>query len=231
MENTKIYPNLRRTLWGVGYLLFQQLALPSIITMVFYLANLPMDASRLNLLYYTINFAALVAIFWRFLVDSLQHAMQDIGNVLIPAVVYFCLSRLASNVVDVGIYFLFPDFFNVNDANIATMAQDAFPMWAFSAIVLVPIAEELLFRGTLMGGFYPKHKVLGWIVSVLAFCLVHVIGYIGAYPWDILLICFVQYLPISICLAAAYHKSGNIFAPILIHAAINALATISMAMM
>ena len=231
MENTKIYPNLRLTLWGVGYLLFQMLALPTVLTVVFYLADLPLDESRLHLLYYIVNFAALVAIFWRFLVDSLQQAAKNIGAVLIPAAVCFFSCRLASRVMDIGIYYLFPDFFNVNDANIATMAQGAFPMWAFSTVVLVPIAEELVFRGALLGGFYPKHKVLGWIVSALAFCLVHMVGYIGIYSWDILLIGAVQYLPASICLAAAYHKSGNIFAPILIHAATNAIAMVSIALM
>lgn len=231
MEKASVFPNQRLTLWAIGYLLFQMLALPTILTLVFFLANLPLDNSRLNFLYYIVNFTAMVVISWRFLEDSLRHALQDIGNVLITAVVGFFAYRFSSTLVDLGIYYLFPNFSNVNDANIAAMAQDQLPLWALATIVLVPPVEELIFRGALFGGIYRHNKILGWIVSVLGFALVHTVGYIGQYSWNTLLICTVQYLPAGICLAAAYRKSGNILAPILIHAAVNSIAILSLALL
>ena len=66
------------------------------------------------------------------------------------------------------------------------------------------------------------------MVSVVGFCLLHVMGYVGYYPWDVLLISAVQYLPAGICFAAAYRYSGNIFSSILIHAALNFIALLSM---
>jgi membrane protease YdiL (CAAX protease family) len=61
----------------------------------------------------------------------------------------------------------------------------------------------------------------------VGFCLLHIISYVNYYPWDMLLICAIQYLPASICFAAAYRYSGNILSPIMIHAAINLIATVS----
>ena len=230
MNKVTLYPDKRLTAWGFRYLLFQLLVLPMVLNWLNLLLSLPLDESKINLLYYTINFAVLVAIFWRFLGASLQHAQEYLSHVLVAAVVGFFLARFSSTVLDLAIYAIFPDFFNVNDANIATMAQSQMPMWAFATIVLVPPVEELLFRGALFGGLYSRSKVLAWVVSVLSFSLVHVLGYVGVYTWDVLLICFVQYLPAGIFLADAYRRSGNILAPIAIHTVVNASAMISMAM-
>ena len=229
MKNITIAPNSRLTQWGVRYLLFQLLVLPYFFDWLFLILNLPLDDLKRNLLYYTINFAALVGIFWKFLQASIQHALQNIGTVLIPTAICFLAYRLSSTLLDLGIYTLFPDFYNVNDSNINTAVQGQLPMWAFGAIVLVPPAEELIFRGALFGGLYSKNKILAWVVSVVGFCLLHIISYVNYYSWDVLLISAIQYLPGSICLAAAYRYSGNILSPIMIHAAINLIATLSIA--
>ena len=229
MKTITIAPDKRLAQWGVRYLLFQLLVLPYFLDWLFLIFDLPLDSGKLNLLYYAINFAALVGIFWRFLQASLQHALQNIGTVLIPTAICFLAYRLSSTLLDLSIYALFPDFFNVNDYNISAMVREQLPMWAFGTIVLVPPAEELLFRGTLFGGLYNRSKILAWMLSVVSFALIHTAGYVGYYPWDLLLICTLQYLPAGICFAAAYRYCGNIFAPILIHAAVNALGILTMA--
>ena len=53
-------------------------------------------------------------------------------------------------------------------------------------------------------------------------------GYLSAYPVHHLLLAFLQYLPAGLVLAWAYRKSGSIFSPILIHAAVNTLALLSL---
>ena len=228
MKTITIAPDRRLTQWGVRYLLFQLFVLPYFLDLLVTGLNLPIDSLRFNLLYYTINFAVLVGIFWRFLQASLQHALENLGQVLIPTAICFLAYRLSSTLLDLGIHWLFPDFDNVNDVNITAMAQGQLPMWGFAAILLVPPAEELIFRGALFGGLYSKNKILAWVVSVVGFCLLHVMGYVGYYPWDVLLISAVQYLPAGICFAAAYRYSGNIFSSILIHAALNFIALLSM---
>ena len=231
MKPTTLFPNKNRTAWGFRYFLFQLLVLPLLIGWLDRALNLGLDESRLNLLYYTINFAVLVAIFWRFLEDSFRSAVENLSLVLITALVGFLAYRFSSSVLGILTYYIYPDFQSVNDQNIAEMAQGQLPMWAFATVVLVPTAEELLFRGVLFGGLYSRSKILAWVLSVVGFSLVHVIGYVGYYSWDLLLICGVQYLPAGICFAYAYHHSGNIYTPILMHTAVNALGILAMAVM
>ena len=51
-----------------------------------------------------------------------------------------------------------------------------------------------------------------------------VLGYIGSESVTTLVLCFVQYLPAGLCLAWTYTKADNIFAPIVVHALVNAIA-------
>lgn len=82
----------------------------------------------------------------------------------------------------------------------------------FLVIVLVPISEELLFRGFIyrnLKAFFP-----GWwpaIMSSLIFAVMH-------FNWLSLLPLFL--LGVWLCLS--YEKTGNIFAPIIVHGLFNA---------
>ena len=53
-------------------------------------------------------------------------------------------------------------------------------------------------------------------------------GYFGVYTPMQLLISFLSYLPAGFCLGWAYEKADTIFAPILIHAAVNAIGIYGM---
>ena len=55
-----------------------------------------------------------------------------------------------------------------------------------------------------------------------AFSLAHIVGYLGSYSLREMVVCFLQYLPAGLCLAWSYTKSDTIFAPIVIHALVNA---------
>ena len=95
----------------------------------------------------------------------------------------------------------------------------------FLAIVLmVPIAEELLFRGVLFRAVYDRSGLGAWICSVFSFAAVHVIGYIGQYDWILFSLAFAQYIPAGIALCFAYRRSGTIVAPMIMHMFINLLA-------
>ena len=88
-------------------------------------------------------------------------------------------------------------------------------------VVLVPPAEECLFRGLIFRSLYKKSHWAAYILSILAFAVIHIIGYIGQYSPLELVMAFLQYLPAGLCLAWSCVRSETIYAPILIHAAIN----------
>ena len=121
-----------------------------------------------------------------------------------------------------------PDFFNVNDSAISTMVDQNTDLMAIGTILLAPVAEELFYRGLIFRGFYNKKPILGYLVSTLAFASLHVVGYIGLYSPLHLLLCLLQYIPAGICLGWAYAKTDCIFAPILMHIAINQIGILSM---
>ena len=92
-------------------------------------------------------------------------------------------------------------------------------------VLLVPVAEEALYRGLLFQGFQRKSRLLAYCLSTLIFAGLHVVGYIGSADLITLCLCFAQYLPAGITLAWAYEKADTIAAPMLMHMIINLIGT------
>ena len=212
--------NRREMLLGFLYLAFQQLFLPSLLVRIC-ARFFPLNAAWLNFVYYAINFIVIVVVFHRFLLESLDVALGRKLWILRCLVLGFCGYFAISNIWGSILNYYFPGFSNVNDDSIGMMLrQDMIPM-VIGTVLLVPIAEETLFRGLIFRGLYKKSKVLAFLVSVAAFSAIHVIGYIGSYDAVTLLVCFTQYFPASICLAWVYAESDTIISPILMHTLIN----------
>ena len=131
--------------------------------------------------------------------------------------VYFLGSWLCSQIA----YILRPDFVNLNDQSIAGMLKNSYWLMGIGTVLLVPMAEETLFRGLIFHGLYSKNKALAFAVSTMAFAAVHVISFIGKYDASLLLLSLLQYVPAGICLAFAYAKTGTVWTPIIMHTAIN----------
>ena len=94
--------------------------------------------------------------------------------------------------------------------------------------VLVPVTEETLFRGLIFRTLYDRSPVCAYLASIVAFSLIHVMGYVGKTDPVILLLSFLQYLPAGLCLCLTYRYSGTLLSSIVLHAAINAAAILTM---
>ena len=99
---------------------------------------------------------------------------------------------------------------------------------AFCTVLLVPITEELLYRGIFFGGLYNRSRIGAFILSTAVFSLVHVAAYAGTVPPLTMFLCFLQYIPAGIALAWAWTRSGSILSPILMHMVINAIGIFAM---
>lgn len=85
--------------------------------------------------------------------------------------------------------------------------------YALSAIVAVPVAEEVLFRGVLYAWLRQCGWIgLAWFASALLFALVHMN-----------LLAFLPLLAVALTLTWLYERTGNLHAPILAHAVFNAM--------
>ena len=215
-------------LWGWVYLAFEFLFLPTILQLVSFSLFPGISDAEFNFLYYFVNFLATILIFHSFLSRNLGVAkgkLLQVGlYVLLGLVIYWTSNLVMSELT----FRIMPDFYNVNDAGIAAMSQEAFLLMAIGTVLLVPVAEESLFRGLLFRGIYGKSRWAAYAVSALCFCLPHVSVYIGSYDLSLLAMCFIQYLPAGLMLAWSYEKSNTILTPIIIHTIINAIGIYSM---
>lgn len=207
---------------GWFYLAFEALCLPVLLSILNTLLSHPMTAAEINFTYFGLNFLASLWIFRRFLVKNAaqasNHPAYFFQAVILGLVAYFASSWAVGCLID----FISPTYSNANDASIAAMAGSSYFLMAVGTVVLVPLAEECLYRGLIFRTIYAASRPAAYIVSILVFAGVHIVSYITVYSPLELLLSFLQYLPAGLWLAWAYTKSDSIFAPILIHTIINA---------
>ena len=228
MKTTIILASPKERGWGWGYLASQCVFLPYLLALVILLLRVEISSAVYNFLYFSVNFLSVLVIFHRFLLDSLKDAMKRLPWVLLTAAVFSGIYEAANVLLTLLLSALGLSVSNVNDASITAMTQENFLLMAIGTVFLVPVAEECLHRAAVFGSLRFRHPVAAYLVSTALFCLIHISGYWGSYPLPTLLLCFVQYVPAGLCLAAAYEVSGSIFAPILIHTAVNALGMLAM---
>lgn len=228
MKNLTISLTRSEMIAGWIYLVVQLLILPIILSVINALLGFPLDNLQANVVLFAVNLLSILLIFHKFLWQSFKQLLKKPGTVLGTAVIGLVVYWFANFVVGLVLFILFPYFSNVNDSNIADMAQDNFGLILLSTVLLVPIAEEALYRGLLFGSLYQKSKVLGYLISTVVFCFIHVFGYIGLYSWDMLAISFVTYIPAGLCLSWAYAKSDCFFTPVLMHTIINAMGVFAL---
>lgn len=211
----------QETIGGFCYLAFQILCLPLVLNWLNDRIPHPLNSAELNFVFYLVNFIAVLLIFHDYLSRALTHVFQHpilfCEAVILGFVAYYALSWLTTNVVGI----LVPGFANYNDEAISAMYRSNRLLILVGTVILVPLAEESLFRGLIFRNLYGKSPWAAYIVSILAFAMLHIIGYLGTYSALEILMAFLQYLPAGLCLAWAYIRGGTIFAPIIIHGAIN----------
>ncbi len=214
-------PSGQETAWGLCYLIFQMLLLPSVLFWINDQLPKALSDTELNFLFYLVNFIAILLIFHNFLERSLNQLFQHPIEALQAAVLGFVAYYACFYVMEWLIGLLRPGYTNYNDDSIAALSQGNFFLMSIGTVVLVPVTEECLYRGLIFRNLYHKSRWAGYCISIAAFSCLHLLGYIGIYSPADLVIAFLQYLPAGLWLAWSYIKGNTIFVPILIHAAVN----------
>lgn len=211
------------TICGWIYFVFYLFLLPSILTACNAMLRRPLSEAELNFAYFFLNFLVILWIFHDFLGDSFRqvtrHPVLTLEAVILGAVAYFACQWAAEQIIS----WLAPDFSNANDASIATLLRGNSFLMTLGTVVLVPPVEECMYRGLIFRKLYGFNKWAAYAISIAAFALVHILGFLGSYSPLELCLAVLQYLPAGVCLAWAYVRGGTIFAPIFIHAIVNAV--------
>lgn len=228
MNKLSIHLTKRELLLGWLYYPIQLLVLPFLVTLINMLAGNFLGEAALNFVYFGSNFIVVTLIFSHLLIENGKNALEApglcIGSALLGLGLYWGLSYA----VQVFILMVDPDFFNVNDASIGVMVQENFALTAIGTVLLVPVAEEALYRGLIFGSFYKRKPLAAYLISTCIFASVHVVGYIGSFEPMQLALCFLQYLPAGIALGWAYARADSIWSPILMHITINLIGVVAM---
>ena len=223
-SNLSISLTGREVAAGWVYLAFEVLLLPYLLGVLNRHLAHPMSNAELNFAYFGLNFLACLWIFHDFLGRNAammsKYPIYFFQAVVLGLAAYYACTWGVNQVIRL----IDPDFVNANDASIAAMMGSGRFLMTVGTVVLVPLAEECLFRGLIFRNIYPTSRWAAYLVSIAVFAAVHIVGYITSYSPLGLLLCFLQYLPAGLCLAWAYTKADTIFAPILVHTVINALA-------
>jgi len=215
------YLTSQETISGFVYLAFQFLVLSQFLYWCNGQMSHTLNEAELNFVFYMINFMAMLLIFHDFLGRSARQASQHPAYfcqaVILGFVAYYACRYVTTELVQL----LVPSFTNYNDAAIAEMRRGNSFLMLIGTVVLVPPFEECIYRGLIFRNLYGKSRWAAYLVSMLVFAIIHIIGYIGQYSALELVMAVLQYLPAGLCLAWSYAKADTIFAPIVIHAAVN----------
>jgi membrane protease YdiL (CAAX protease family) len=208
---------------GWCYFPFYVALLSLILSYFLALFEIPVSQTDFSIACVLIHFSITLLLFHRFLFRSLRAVPHSfwafVQAVILGFVFYFALNWLYSAVL----MQLVPDLQNPNNDAVAVMADTRYHATLLCAVLLAPLTEETLVRGLLFGSIARRYRVLAYVVSMLVFAALHTWQFIGTVPLHTLLIAALQYLPAGLALGWTYEKAGNIWAPYLVHAAINAL--------
>ena len=209
---------------GFLYMAFSLIALPWLLEEGNSYLSAPLSQGKINFLYYFLNFAVMVWLCRKFLTQSLKFALKLPFPVIWYGILGYLGSKALGELLGILTLLIYPNFSNVNDATVISMLREDSQLIIWGTVFLVPVVEELFFRGLIFRNLASRNHVAAYLVSMALFSLIHVAGYIGAYSPLHLLLCFLQYLPASFCLCWCYCQTGTIITPIIMHALTNAMS-------
>ena len=221
MKNQLPAMNKKESRFGFIFLFLQFLVIPLLVEIINLFLHRAMSQTLQQFLCFALSFLFACAIFHNYLLTAVKQLSQRSPKLLLYIFLYLGLYYTCTVLVNLLIFFVDPGFSNANDTALGIMFKDHFTIMAIGTVILVPPVEEILYRGVLFGKLYTLSPFLGYLISTIIFSAIHVIGYVGTVPAHRLLLCFLQYVPAGFFLSRVFVKTGNIFAPIIMHAIIN----------
>ena len=169
--------------------------------------------------YYYVMAVLTMVVFWSFL--------KNAGRILLRFLPENLLALITGFVGGIILKFLFGLLpWPLEDPNPVSWAEQ----YAYSpaatvliVVILIPVVEEVLFRGLLFGALRKRSRTAAWLASAVLFAVYSVWTFAVAYGDVRYLILALQYLPMSLALTWCYDRGGSIWSPILLHAIFHAI--------
>ena len=222
-----IAPSRKELLWGLLCWFAFMVGFPLLFGAMGIFAE---DSLRANFLYnLTVSvssFALVLLVFRNFLFRSRLPFYMLLITCLFGFIANMGLESLNNILLALLYPFLQEDPTNLNQEAVNSFLNNYTGYMLLDVILLAPIVEELLFRGTIFGPLCRRSPLWAYIVSIAAFATLHVVGSIGVQHWTVILFSFLQYLPGGFVLCWSYQRSQSIWAPIALHGIMNLYSSI-----
>lgn len=175
----------------------------------------------LNLIYFLLNFTAVLVIFHRFLWESRTPVQNCFGRMMLTVLIGLGVYLAATNTLSLlyAALDITPQNLN-NDAVNLLLESYPLPM-ILCTVVLAPVTEECLFRGVLFGPLCRRCPWAAYVLSAGMFAGIHVVPAIGLLPALDVALCFLLYVPAGLALCWVYQKTRSIWASITLHTIVN----------
>ena len=207
---------------GWCYLPFYLVLLSAMIQFAAAALHLTLSAITVNVIYFSVNLLFVLLVFRNFLLQRFFGA--GFWNFVQTLILGFVLYYAGTWVIQLLESRLAGDFVIYNNETVTELISTNRYVMLAASVIFAPIVEETLVRGVVFGTIRPASRVLAYIVSALLFTLMHNWQYFGLHPFVSILLSCLPYLPASVALAWVYEKGGTIWAPITLHALINAMS-------
>lgn len=207
---------------GFCYLPFFVVLLSMGIQWLSGLLGLNLTELQLNVCYFVLNCIFVWIIFHNFLLRSFR-AIR-FWELVQAIILGFCLYYAGNFAFGWVVTALKLELISYNDQTVLTLISQNRLVMLVCSVAIAPVVEETLVRGLLFGTIRRKSRIAAYAVSMVFFAMVHVWQYLLVYDVGSVLLAAVQYLPAGIALSWTYEKSNTIWAPIFLHAAINAIS-------
>jgi len=172
-----------------------------------------------NVLYYALLFTLALLLFWSFLKKDFLELMNWLPENLFGVVVGLLLAG--------GLHLLAGRLpFPVADPIGAQYAAEyaAAPVPTLTLVVLlIPLVEEVLFRGLIFGNLRGYSHPLAYLVCIPLYALAQVWRYALDFSDPRYLLLGLLYLPMSAALTWCYDNGGSVWSGVALHAGLNAL--------
>lgn len=169
--------------------------------------------------YYCIMGVLTVAVFWSFL----KNGVTILTDFLPENLLAFATGLAGTGVLSL-LFRLLP--WPVENPDLISWAEQ----YAYSpaativiVVVLMPLIDEVLFRGLVFGSLRRFSRPLAWAASVLLFMVYSVWTFAVAYGDARYLVLAFQYLPMALTLTWCYDRGGSIWPTVVLHAVIDAV--------
>ena len=184
--------------------------------------GLHLSVMHINICYFVLNFVIIWAIFHNFLIRSFHSAR--FWEVIQALILGFCLYYAGNILFTLVTGLLNLKVVNFNNDLVANLAGQNWWIMLIGTVFIAPLVEETLVRGLIFGSIHQSSRWAAYIVTIILFAAMHVWQFILQYDFKAILLASIQYIPAGIALGWTYEKSNTIWAPIALHATINAIS-------